>query len=56
MNKQWITHFNDTHFAIMGLIIFFTFFIGLLFWVYRKNSSQVYGQLELKPLEDGESK
>lgn len=54
MNKQWLVNFNDTHLALIGLMIFFTFFIGLLFWVYRKESGKVYGQLELKPLEDME--
>ena len=54
MKQEGLIYFTDTHLTAVGLLIFFLFFIGVLFWVYRKNSSAIYHRAELMPLKDGE--
>jgi cytochrome c oxidase cbb3-type subunit IV len=41
-------------FAIIGLIIFFSFFIGMLIWVIRMKSKKA-DEYSRMPLEDDES-
>ncbi len=55
MKQLGLKYFTDTHLTAMGLLIFFLFFVGVLFWVYRKNSTQLYAELGNMPLENGEN-
>lgn len=52
MKSLAFQNFNDQMLTSLGLLIFFTFFVGLLFWVYRKNSKTLYKKLETTPLDD----
>lgn len=54
MKQEGLMYFTDTHLTTAGLLIFFLFFIGVLFWVFRKSSSELYNHLEKMPLKDGE--
>lgn len=54
MKQEGLRFFTDTHLTAMGLLIFFLFFVSVLFWVYRKSSSELYNRLEQMPLKDGE--
>lgn len=51
MKQEGLKFFTDTYMTSMGLIIFFAFFVGVLFWVYRKSSTETYAQLEKMPLD-----
>lgn len=55
MKQLGLKYFTDTHLTVLGLMIFFLFFIGVIMWVYRKNSTQLYSQLENMPLTGGDS-
>jgi len=54
MNKQWVMNFSDANLTLLALFIFLTFFISVLFWVYRKSSSTLYARLEKSPFEKGD--
>lgn len=54
MKQEGLAYFTDTHLTAMGLLIFFLFFVGVLFWVYRKSSGSLYSRMEQMPLKDGE--
>lgn len=54
MKQAGLMYFTDIHLTVGGLMIFFLFFIGVMFWVYRKSSSQLYSHVEQIPLKDGE--
>ncbi|MBT4088650.1 MAG: cbb3-type cytochrome c oxidase subunit 3 [Deltaproteobacteria bacterium] len=42
---------NFTPWALFSLILFFSVFIGVLIWVFRKGSSEFYRSLARIPLE-----
>lgn len=52
--KYGLGYFTDTHLTIIGLLIFFTFFIGLLWWTSLKPNKALYKQMEQIPLNDGD--
>ena len=52
MMKEALSHFPLPIFTVVGLLIFFTFFVGVLFWVYRRGSTDVYNQVSQIPLEE----
>lgn len=56
MKQEALKFFTDTHLTAAGLMIFFLFFAGVLLWVYRKSSTEMYAHLEQMPLNDGEQK
>lgn len=52
MKQEALKYFTDTQMTALGLLIFFFFFIGVLFWVYRKGSKNLYHHLGNLPLND----
>lgn len=54
MKQEGLSYFTDTHLTILGLLIFFVFFIGVVIWVNRKNVHGYYKNMEQMPLNDGE--
>ncbi|MBC7466650.1 MAG: cbb3-type cytochrome c oxidase subunit 3 [Bdellovibrio sp.] len=50
--KEGLKYFTDTHLTSIGLLLFFTFFVGIVFWVFRKGSKNYYNQSAQMPLED----
>lgn len=54
MKQAGLMYFSDIHLTAIGLLIFFMFFMGVLFWVNRKSSIELYNRLEQIPLKDGE--
>ncbi len=56
MKQEGLKYFTDTNLTAVGLIIFFAFFVGLLFWVYRKSSSEIYIEMSRLPLKEENSK
>ena len=53
MKQEGLAYFTDTHLTAIGLLIFFVFFLGVLFWTLRKTQKVVYQELAKIPL-DGE--
>lgn len=51
--KEGLKYFTDTHLTSIGLLLFFTFFVAVVFWVFRKGSKAYYNQTAKMPL-DGE--
>jgi len=52
--KDGLEYFTDTHLTVIGLIIFLSFFLGVLWWTSLKHNKNNYKQLEQIPLNDGE--
>ncbi|WP_413288142.1 CcoQ/FixQ family Cbb3-type cytochrome c oxidase assembly chaperone [Bdellovibrio sp. HCB337] len=51
MKQQGLAFFTDTHLTAIGLLIFFGFFLGVLFWTLRKTQKATYDKLAQIPLE-----
>ncbi len=51
MKQEVFQNFNDQNLTILGLFIFVTFFVGLLFWVYRRTQAPHYKYMSQIPLE-----
>ncbi|MFS4457714.1 CcoQ/FixQ family Cbb3-type cytochrome c oxidase assembly chaperone [Bdellovibrio sp. HCB2-146] len=54
MKQEGLKFFTDTYLTSFGLLIFFLFFIGVMVWIYRKSSVNLYQRMEQLPLQDGE--
>lgn len=55
MKQEGLKYFLDTYLTSAGLVIFFLFFVGVMIWVYRKNSGVHYDRMTQIPLNgDGE--
>lgn len=52
--KDGLAYFTDTHLTAVGLVIFFVFFVGVIWWTSLKANKTNYRQLEQLPLNDGE--
>lgn len=52
MKQEALKYFTDLHLTVLGLLIFFGFFIAVVFWVYRKDSKALYAALTNLPLSD----
>jgi cbb3-type cytochrome oxidase subunit 3 len=51
VKQEAFQHYSDQSLTIVGLFIFVTFFVGLLFWVYRRTQSSHYKYMSQLPLE-----
>lgn len=54
MKQLGLSYFTDIHLTVLGLAIFFTFFVCVCLWAYRKSGSAIYQRIEKFPLQDGE--
>lgn len=52
MKQEGLKHFTDMYIPALGLFVFFVIFLCVLFWVYRKGSSETYKKIESIPLLD----
>ncbi len=52
MMKQALAFFPYKDLPMVGLFIFVTLFVGIVFWVNRKGSDQVYSRIENLPLDE----
>lgn len=51
MKQEALKYFTDTYLTAFGLVIFFAFFVGVLLWVYRKQSTVHYARMLELPLQ-----
>lgn len=56
MKNEGLAYFSDTYLTSLGLVIFFIFFVAMIFWVYRKQSKELYNYVEQLPLTEGSEK
>jgi cbb3-type cytochrome oxidase subunit 3 len=55
MIRQVLSNFPYALMPTAVMLLFLLFFISVVIWVYRKGSTEFYGQIEQLPLqEDGE--
>lgn len=54
MKQLGLSFFTDTHLTALGLLIFFIFFLGVLWWTSLQVNKANYKKLEQLPLSDGE--
>lgn len=48
---QWPV--SDVQLAMIGMMIFVAFFVGVTWWAYRKSGKKQYEYMEQLPLTDG---
>lgn len=53
MKTQVLMGFEWIHLSIFALLLFLVLFIGVLYWVSRKDNRKVYKDLSELPLGDG---
>lgn len=51
MLSQVASRFPLPWLTVVGLLIFFTVFVGVLVWVFRRGSAELYQQMAQAPLE-----
>ena len=58
MKQEGLLHFTDIHLTVLGLVIFFIFFVVMGVRVFRKGSKSHYDKIAKMPLddEDGEKR
>lgn len=56
MKQKALLFFTDIDLTLVGLMLFFSVFVGSILWVYRKNSGQTYSYIEQLPLNEGEQR
>jgi len=54
MKQLVLSKFDIPIVPIIGLMIFFIFFVGVVLWAYRKNSNQIHGEASKLPLQEAE--
>lgn len=51
MKSEFLVHFKDIWLVCIGLLIFFSVFVGALIWVFRPRSTQSYRYIESLPFQ-----
>ncbi len=54
MKALALSQFQQLNLTTAGLLIFFVYFCGVVWWVSRKSTRQTYQNLQNLPFEDGE--
>ncbi|MFO1519830.1 MAG: cbb3-type cytochrome c oxidase subunit 3 [bacterium] len=52
MIKDALSHFHLPFLTCIALLIFFTFFAGMLVWIFRRGSGNFYQRIEQLPLNE----
>ena len=53
MKQLVLGSFDMTWMTNFALILFFSLFIGMLIWIFRRSSKELYSRVEQIPLEEG---
>lgn len=56
MLREALAQFPYVTLALVGQLIFFAVFIGVIGWAFRKGSTPFYDHLANLPLEEGKNK
>lgn len=56
MHKNFLTHFPFMSLVLAGQLLFFAIFVGALFWVFRRGSTNYYQRLSQLPIDEGGSR
>jgi cytochrome c oxidase cbb3-type subunit IV len=54
MKSLALSQFQNIHLTAVGLLIFFVYFCGVLWWVSRKSAQKNYQKMQNLPFDDGE--
>lgn len=52
--KEGFSYFTDTHLTVIGLMIFFIWFLAMCYWVLRVVPKQKYLMMSEIPLQNVE--
>jgi cytochrome c oxidase cbb3-type subunit 4 len=52
--KEGLQYFTDIHLTILGLIIFFVWFVAMAIWIYVKTPENHVQYMSDMPLKDEE--
>ena len=52
MKQEALAYFHMPMLSLIGLMIFFAFFMSMLLWVYRRQGRPMYQHLANLPLGD----
>lgn len=52
MKQEVLAFFPMTSLTLVGLIIFFTMFMGILWWVFNRTRVPLYDHLSHLPLQE----
>jgi hypothetical protein len=55
MLSQIASQFPMIWLSCIALLMFFGLYLGILAWVHRKGSTEIYGRLALAPLTETET-
>ena len=55
MKRQVFENFDLTILPSIGMILFLSVFLGMVIWVFRRNSKQIYNEMSQIPLEEERS-
>ena len=53
MKSQVLSQFSMPSLTVAAFIIFLLFFIGVVYWTFRKGSKDLYDNVSKMPLSDG---
>jgi cbb3-type cytochrome oxidase subunit 3 len=52
MKSQVLAYYNMPFLSNLGLIIFLTVFVGMLFWVFQRSRKPIYDHIAALPLQE----
>ncbi len=52
MIQQVLRNFPHIWLTVLGLVLFFSVFIGALLWINRRSAAALYQEVERYPLEE----
>lgn len=53
--KQGLLYFTDTYLTVIGLLIFFGFFLSVIWWTSLPRNKNRFRRFENLPFENGEN-
>ena len=55
MKSQVFKNFDLTILPSIGMILFLIIFLGMIIWIFRKDSKSIYKELSNIPLDEGKN-
>jgi cbb3-type cytochrome oxidase subunit 3 len=54
MKQEVLSNFEWIYLSVFGLLLFLTLFLGMLAWIWRKDSKKTYEEASRLPFQEGE--